>query len=350
MARAGNRTRLLLLRHPIVVGLALVIGVGMLIAFAAAQWAFFLAFVGVLLGCLMSFPVGWLARWMARGPAVLLTLLAMLGLATGVGFLTVPRLIDDGRQVSEQVSVAAGRLDAWIGAGAQQQGEPGIESTLREHVDDWIGIAMETLVPTTLTFVECLFGIVIAVVLAAFLVYRPDAYRGGLRALMPRPWERRFDQIWDELGFQLRHWIGGTLVSMAIMGTLAGVGLLIAGIHSWLLLGVLTFFGTFVPYAGAIASAIPGLILALAQSPIHLAYALAVYLGVHITEGYVVQPLIMRRAVKLKPGMLLFWELLMGGAFGVLGVVVATPLLVVVQVLTQRLYVEAYLGKRPGDA
>jgi predicted PurR-regulated permease PerM len=190
-------------------------------------------------------------------------------------------------------------------------------------------------------------GVVVVLVLGAFLVHRPSSYRQGLLRLLPQAWEERCAMLLDQEAEALRHWVGGMLVSMTVMGTLAGLGLWLAGIHVWLLLAVLTFCGTFVPYAGAIASAVPGLVMGLAHSPAHFFYACGVYLGVHITEGYIVQPMIMKRTVELQPAMLLFWQALMGGAFGVLGVIVATPLLVTVQVLVRVVYVEGYLGKEP---
>jgi predicted PurR-regulated permease PerM len=47
-----------------------------------------------------------------------------------------------------------------------------------------------------------------------------------------------------------------------------------------------------------VSSAVPGLLVGLAQSPNHFFMALGVYVGVHVIEGYLVQPYVMRRAVE----------------------------------------------------
>jgi len=106
------------------------------------------------------------------------------------------------------------------------------------------------------------------------------------------------------------------------MGGFTAIGLAIAGIEGWFTLGLLTFFGTFVPYAGAIASAIPGLLVGLATSPKHFAGALTVYLLVHIIEGYIIEPVVIDSAVKLRPAYLLLWVAVMGALFGAIGVIV----------------------------
>ena len=98
---------------------------------------------------------------------------------------------------------------------------------------------------------------------------------------------------------------------------------------------------------GAIASAVPGLLIAASQSPRHLMAAAIVYVVVHVVEGYLVEPLVMRRAVKLKPAVLLLGVAVMGAIFQLPGIIVATPLLVCLQTLIDYLWVELSLGKAP---
>ena len=114
--------------------------------------------------------------------------------------------------------------------------------------------------------------------------------------------------------------------------------------QGWVLLGLLTFFGTFVPYVGAVSSSVPGLLIGLGQSPNHFFMALAVYVGVHVIEGYLVQPVVMRRAVETNPA-LLFFQALMGALFGLLGLIVATPLLTVLQIIVTTLWIEGRLHR-----
>jgi len=148
----------------------------------------------------------------------------------------------------------------------------------------------------------------------------------------------------------LRRWVGGIVISMTLMGTLTAIGLATIGIEQWLLLGVLTFLATFVPYVGAIASSVPGILAGLAQSPRHFLLAIAVYVGVHLVEGYIVEPAVMRRAVEIRPALLLFGQGVFSAVFGLMGTVVATPLIVCGQILTDYLWVERRLGKQAGKS
>ena len=101
------------------------------------------------------------------------------------------------------------------------------------------------------------------------------------------------------------------------------------------------------PYVGAVSSSVPGLLVGLSQSPHHFFLALGVYVGVHVIEGYVVQPYVMRRAVEANPALLLFFQALMGALFGLLGLMVAMPLLTVLQITVTTLWIERRLHKKP---
>ena len=309
-----------------------------LLALIAAAWlahdVLLLIFLGLLIGVVLSFPVNWLARHMRRGVAVLIVLAVMLaatGAAVTAGAVKIAQQADTIRDEARQgLQQLRAKFEQVQGKQKQQQPPEGAVSTAAKGV---IGIFSGAT------------ALVLVVVLGLFLVNEPDVYRRGLRLLVPPRFLDAFDSSYEKTATGLRKWVGGIVVSMCIMGALTTVGLALAGIHGWIALGMLTFFATFVPYIGAIASAIPGLLVAASQDSQHLMYAALVYLGVHIVEGYLVEPLVMKRAVKLQPALLLAWQGFFGAVFGLLGTVVATPVLVCAQILTQHLWVQRRLGK-----
>lgn len=320
------------------------------LALVAAAWlareVLLLAFLALLIAVVLSFPVGLLARFVPRGVAVV-AILGLLGAAAaGVGAVAAPTLSAQLTRVRRTLPEAWRGLHRWIESGRPASGPSTGPPAPEPSTAGAATQVARAAAPAAIAVVGGLARVLLVLVLAAFLVYEPGTYRRGLRRLLPREREATFDALWARLGQDLRRWVGGILVSMTVMGTLTAIGLAIAGIENWLLLGVLTFLGTFVPYLGALTSAIPGLLVAWGQSPLKLLLALAVYVGIHVIEGYVVEPLIMRRAVEIKPALLLFGQALFGAVFGVVGVVIATPALACLQTAVQQLWVEERLGKR----
>jgi predicted PurR-regulated permease PerM len=299
------------------------------------------AFLGLLIGVVFSFPVKLLSRFMPRGVALLLVLLVLTGGVTAAAIFVAPSMSEQFNDLQETAPKAFKSARDWMRA----QGSAG--EKIQQVAGKAVNKASEVAVPALLGIVSGLTTIVLVIVLGAFFVADPEVYRKGLRSFVPKRAETEFDESWRRTGGGLRRWVGGILVSMTVMGCLAAAGLALAGVHDWLLLGLLTFFGTFVPYVGAVASAIPGLLVAASQSPKHLLFAALVYVGVHLVEGYLIQPLIMRRAVHVKPAALLITVGVMEAVFKLPGVVVATPLLVCVLALVDYLWVERSLGKEP---
>jgi predicted PurR-regulated permease PerM len=267
--------------------------------------------------------------------------LLLVGGIVGMGLAVAPTLSSEAKELQERIPKAVESVRDRLSRSA-----PGGQQ-IAQKAPEAIKQAGEKAVPALIALVSGITSIILVIVLAAFLVSAPDVYRKGVRALIPPAHEEKFDESWRRVGQSLRKWVGGILVSMTIMGGLTAIGLKIAGIQGWLLLGVLTFLGTFIPYVGAVASAVPGLLAALAQSPRHFLWAGVVYIGVHHVEGYVVQPFVMKRAVEVKPALLLFGQGLFTAIFGLMGTVVATPLIVCGQTLIDYLWVERRLGKKP---
>jgi predicted PurR-regulated permease PerM len=136
----------------------------------------------------------------------------------------------------------------------------------------------------------------------------------------------------------LRWWLVGQMIAMAAVGTITITGLLLVGAPMAISLGVLAMLLTFVPYIGAIASAVPAILLALTHSQHMALYVVLVFLVAHFVEGYILVPLIQHKLVYLPPAMILVMQFLMQLFAGVIGVTLATPLMVVGMVLIKKLY------------
>ena len=323
----------------------------LLVAVVWIRQLILVAFLAILLGTLLSFPIDFLAKKMPRGVAVLITLLALAGAVTTAVIYLAPIVSDQVGQLSQTAPQAIKKGECWLkrtsqsGPMSQVPHAEQIADSMRESGEKKAGELVEQTLPLAIKVVSVLSGLVLLLALAFFLAHEPLVYRAGIRSLVPEAYGPIVDEAWLRIGGALRRWMAGIVVSMTIMGTLTAIGLKLVGVESWFTLGVLTFFGTFIPYAGALVSAIPGLAVALVAGKGQLAYTCLVYLGVHLVEGYIVEPMIMKRAVALSPAVLLFWELIMGSLFGALGIIAATPLLACVQVSIQYFYIERALGK-----
>ncbi|HTI66325.1 MAG TPA: AI-2E family transporter [Caulobacteraceae bacterium] len=186
-------------------------------------------------------------------------------------------------------------------------------------------------------------SLVIVLFAGLFLAARPDNYLQGVLRLAPVAVRPKLEQALEACGAALRQWLVSQMGSMVLVGTCVGGALWLAGVRSPLALGLLAGIGQFVPLVGPFVVAAPGVLLALADGPDKLVWAVLIYVGVGQFESNLFSPLLLRQMAQLPMALTLFAVLAFGILFGPLGVLFATPLAVVIYVLVKTLYVEGLL-------
>ncbi|WP_126173555.1 AI-2E family transporter [Altericroceibacterium xinjiangense] len=172
-----------------------------------------------------------------------------------------------------------------------------------------------------------------------YLALAPGLFREGLAKLFPKRREDEVKSALDNSGRALRKWLLAQLISMTIVGTLTGLGLWLAGVPYPIALGLVSAVMEFIPIVGPFLAAVPGILLALLDSTGTALWAAGVYLAVQQLESDVITPYVINEAVSIPPALTLMGVLILGALFGVMGVILAAPMLVVAIVLTSQLYV-----------
>jgi predicted PurR-regulated permease PerM len=75
-----------------------------------------------------------------------------------------------------------------------------------------------------------------------------------------------------------------------------------------------------------------------------LIWAVTVYAVIQSLEGYLIGPLIQRRAVEIPPAWTLAAIVPFGALFGVMGIALAMPIVAIGRIAIVRFYIEDYLG------
>jgi predicted PurR-regulated permease PerM len=253
--------------------------------------------------------------------------------------LAGPAVTDQISQLSERLPAAATRLKEML---AQY---PWGRVLLRRAPTP------ETLLPSATDILGQLSGvfgvltnIVVILLIGLYLAISPGIYIAGLVRLLPKPARTRGHEVLGYLGHALRWWLVGRFSAMAAVGVLTTIGLEFIHMPLALGLGIIAGVLSFVPYIGPIASVVPAVLIALVEGPAMALYVVAVYSVVQFFEGNIITPVIQRRVISLPPAVLLTAQVLMGVLFGLFGILLATPLAVVVIITIQMLYVQDVLG------
>ncbi len=113
-----------------------------------------------------------------------------------------------------------------------------------------------------------------------------------------------------------------------------------------LALGFIAGLLAFVPFIGPIVSAVPAVLIALVHGgPLMSGYVILIYAGVQFLEGNFITPVLQKYSVSLPPAVLIIAQFLLGIQFGVVGVLLASPIAVAGIVIVQMLYVQDVIGE-----
>jgi predicted PurR-regulated permease PerM len=354
----------------------LLVGAGGFIIFRAHN-LIFVAYIGVLLGLAVSAGATRLRRFgIGQGLGAALIVAASVAVLVGFGAWTGPTVRTQYKELKERLPEAFVKLDKWLG---QRQG--GFVGTLlsesdsvaiapvQQHEPDTIALlatnptdslvhlkalkerllskssgASGFLFPVIHSTIEVAAGIVIIFFLAIYIGADPQLYRKGLISLIPHSSRKRGEQVVDAITLALRRWLVTQLIAMIVMGVVATAILTALNVRAALPLGILSGLLQFVPMAGPIISAIPAIAMGFVDSPEKAAAVLVAFYVIHFLESHLLIPLLMKEGVNLPPVLTVLTQAGMALAFGVMGLFVAVPMLVLGMILVKMLYVEDVVG------
>jgi predicted PurR-regulated permease PerM len=280
-------------------------------------------------------------RWPPRLAlaAVVLALLVLAALGVGLVGDQVVEQLQTLRQVLPQ---ALADLTRWLDTSALGLALLELWNSIKLDQSAWARIAgMATL---TLSAIGTL-GLM--VVTGIYLAADPALYRRGLLRLVPHLHRRRVDDALRAAGTGLSRWLLGQGVSMLAVGGLTTAGLWALGVPQALSLGLIAGALAFVPLVGTLAAAALIVLSAFTQGPQQALYVIVLCVVVQQIEGYLLMPFVQRWAVALPPALGLLAVVIFGTLFGLIGVLLATPLMVVSMILIDKLYVDGVIDEKP---
>lgn len=327
---------------------ALAAGAGLFLAWQTAG-ILLLIFAGLLFAALLDACTQGLASVLPIGRAwrlaIVCTLIALgtAGLLVWSGYNLVEQADSLIRLIGEQLRVLRGELRSMgITPPASPEGPRTLAQLLFPDPGALFGHAYSAFSLAS----GVLGNVVLVVFIGLFMAASPETYRRGVLSLLPRGRRQRVGEVLDEMAEVLRWWLIGQLVAVVLIAITTWIGLALIGMPGALLLGLQAGLVNFIPYLGPIIGAVPILLAAMAQGTSMVLWALGVHIVIQTVEGYVLAPLIQRRAVDLPPVLTLAAVMLSGALFGAMGIALATPLVAVMRVAVVRLYVEDQLGDK----
>ena len=169
--------------------------------------------------------------------------------------------------------------------------------------------------------------IVIGMIIGFYLLLTFNNASDSLITLLPKKIQNSTRDLINEINTSLRKFIQGSGIDCALVFVVTSIAFGIIGLKSPLIFGLFCGITNIIPYAGPYIGGIPAVIVGFSQGPLVGILTLVAIVVVQFLEGNLLQPIIMSKTTKLHPVTIMIGLLIFGHYFGILGMVIATPVI-----------------------
>ncbi|MFM9072492.1 MAG: AI-2E family transporter [Cyanobium sp.] len=313
------------------------------------RWVLLILFGAVVLAVALDVPITWLRQKfpLSRPTSLVLVLAVLLGMGTLLSWLLLPEVFEQANLLQriipalpEQINKLVRQVPALQNLERELLSKASLEriQPLGEQILGFAGGAANGTLQTLLM-----------ALLAVLFALDPRSHQRLLIASTPNFYRPRIQVVMRESREALGGWLAGmTLSAVAVfLTTWAGLALLKVplALLCALVCGLLTFVPTIGPTLGTL---LPMVVALLLVSPGKMVQVLILRLILQNLEAFVLTPILLSRTVNLLPTVALVSQLSLGVLLGLPGVLLALPLVVVLQVLVKEVLVHDVMDQWDG--
>lgn len=300
-------------------------------------------FIGMIVAWLFDPVVSWLQRKkIPRIVGCILVYLLLITLLFIIIYSLVPILVDQVTDFIGTIPDIFDNLKAFLNRVFDFFGSNGVDAKMIEdRVYSWLetfATGLTTNLPNlVLNIGKGLFNgglnVILGLMIGFYMLFDFNKINGTLINNMPVSWRKNYQELGARINTSLRNYVQGILLIMFLVFITQSIGLTLAGIKAPLVFALFCAITDVIPYFGPYIGAVPAVIVGFTISPITGILCIASIVVVQTLENNFYQPLIMGHTMKLHPVTIMVSLLIFQHFFGIIGMVVATPVVACLKVI-----------------
>lgn len=271
------------------------------------------------------------APWLPRGIRIMIVVLGTFAFLVWLVIFAGGQLAAQAAALPAVIQTQLGRLTIW----AQNHGITVRDFNLQQIASQVLGSVGQV--------TRALGGIFggfttafLIFILSIYFVLEPHLYRRGFAWMLPEDSRDHWEGTALRMGKALRMLLFGRMVGMFVEGIATWLLLAWWGVPMAALLGLLTGLLAFLPNIGAPISGLLMILVGFSVSNETGLFCIAVYFVVQTVDGNIIIPMVAKRTADLAPALVLGAQLMFGLLFGILGLMLADPIVVMLKILLER--------------
>ncbi len=219
---------------------------------------------------------------------------------------------------------------------------PDLYTLVRDKATQYAKIDLSSVLSYASSAVSLLSLAVIVPIITFFLLADGHLVQKGLLRMVPNRYFEMFVLLFHKIVTALQKFIRGQLIDALAVGILTSIGLAIIGLPYFLVIGIIAGVGNLIPYLGPVIGFLPALFVMLVTPGWltlgNVLLVIGVFAAVQFLEGTFVYPIAVGKSVDLHPLIVIIGITVGGQLGGVLGMLLAIPLISVCKVAIEVLY------------
>jgi len=204
---------------------------------------------------------------------------------------------------------------------------------LKNYILDFTNSLPETIINIVVSLFSGIGTILISLVVGLYMLFDFDSISKHFIKLLPVKHQYEISCLITNIGTEVRKCVNGTLLIASMVLVCDTVGFTIVGLDAPLLFGVFCGLTDLIPYIGPYIGGAAAVVVGFSQSPIIGISVLIICIIVQLVENYILQPVVMSKAMQLHPVTIIVGLLIFGYFFGIVGMIVATPCIALLKVI-----------------
>lgn len=176
-------------------------------------------------------------------------------------------------------------------------------------------------------FISGMGTILIGLVIGFYLSIGFKNASDSIITLLPKNMQDDARDLSNEVNTTCRQFVRGALLDSTLIFVVSSIAFTLCGLKASLLFGLFCGITNIIPYAGPYIGGAPAVIVGFSQSPTIGIFVLISIVIIQMIEGNFLQALIMSKSTKLHPVTIMLGLLIFGHFFGILGMVISTPVI-----------------------
>ncbi len=315
-----------------------------------------LGFIGKIVSVISPLFIGWFIAWLLnplvkkltdkgirKGLSVVVAyfvLLLVIGLILG---FTLPSLGDQISDLLSAVPQIVNDVKDWIDnifvrlSNLSLQNLDNIKSAFMLKLESFATNIQTNLPEMAVNFISAMASgigkIALSLVLAFYISYDFDKVSSGFLSLFPKKTREDMTYLLDKLNDSLYSFVSGTLWLSLLLFVISVIGFSIIGLNAPILISFICVVTNLIPYIGPYMGAAVAAAIGFAESPLIGILTLIFILIVQTLEGQILNPLVMSKKMNLSPITIIISLLIFEHLFGILGMVIATPVVALLKII-----------------